>query len=257
MISYRNAFAATLVTLLVVAAAFGTYCFQTLSTLNQMQTRDAYYQTQLQALQKQLNAIQSNSTLSRNLLTQQLNSIQSRIENLINGSQTKFSQQLVALMFEVNDLQETLPCANAQLIPAIHYNYSNHTATIPILLMSPASAMTVCVTLQATPLLNGTASYYLYSHAHILNFSFEIRHNIPCTLAPPPGTTCFLGVVSHSFVATTTPSHVPVNPYISNFTHLVPDYCARQLHRVLRTSTAYCYLRHHHSSGRRLQAFPG
>lgn len=69
MISYRNAFAATLVTLLVVAAAFGTYCFQTLSTLNQMQTRDAYYQTQLQALQKQLNAIQSNSTLSRNLLT--------------------------------------------------------------------------------------------------------------------------------------------------------------------------------------------
>ena len=100
-------------------------------------------------------------------------------------------------MFEVNDLQETLPCANAQLIPAIHYNYSNHTATIPILLMSPASAMTVCVTLQATPLLNGTASYYLYSHAHILNFSFEIRHNIPCTLAPPPGTTCFLGVVSH------------------------------------------------------------
>jgi len=160
-------------------------------------------------------------------------------------------------MFEVNDLQETLPCANAQLIPAIHYNYSNHTATIPILLMSPASAMTVCVTLQATPLLNGTASYYLYSHAHILNFSFEIRHNIPCTLAPPPGTTCFLGVVSHSFVATTTPSHVPVNPYISNFTHLVPDYCARQLHRVLRTSTAYCYLRHHHSSGRRLQAFPG
>jgi len=217
MISYRTAFSATLVLLLVVAAAFGTYYFQTASTLNQMQTRDAYYQTQLQALQKQLNAIQSNSTLSRTLLTEQLSSIQSRIENLINGSQTKFSQQLAALIFEVNDVQETLPCANAQLMPVIHYNYSNATATVPVLLMNPASTMTVCVTWRATPLLNGTASYYMYSHVHTLNFSlFEIVHNIPCA----PACSGTLGVVSHSFVTTTTPSHIPLNPYISNFTTL-------------------------------------
>ena len=131
-------------------------------------------------------------------------------------------------MFEVNDLQETLPCANAQLIPAIHYNYSNHTATIPILLMSPASAMTVCVTLQATPLLNGTASYYLYSHAHILNFSFEIRHNIPCTLAPPPGTTCFLGVVSH-------PLSPP--PHLVTFLSILIFRTSPSCTRLLRSAT--------------------
>jgi hypothetical protein len=220
LISYRNAFTATTVLVLVVAAAFGTYYFQTLSTLNQMQTRDAYYQTQLQALQKQLNAIQSNSTLSRTLLTEQLSSIQSKIENLINGSQAKFSQQLAALMFEVNDVQETLPCANTQLKPATHFNYSNATATVPVLLMNPASTLTVCVTWQATPIPNGTAGYYIYSHAHALNFSLEVVHNMPCTPAPPPGTTCFFGVTSHSFVITTIPSRVPLNPYISNFVTL-------------------------------------
>ena len=203
--------------LLVIAAGFGTYYFKTLSTLNQMQARDAYYQTQLQALQKQLNAIQSNSTHSSTLLTEQVSSIQSKVESLINGSQTKFSQQLAALLFEVNNVQETLPCGSAQLVPVIIHNYSNGTYAVPVLLMNPSSTMTVCVTYGSTPIPNGTYSYYMYSHVHTLNFSlFEIVHNIPCT----PACSGTLGVVSHSFVTTTTPSHVPLNPYVSNFTML-------------------------------------
>src|SRR5438445_804150 len=70
---------------------------------------------------------------------------------------------------------------------------------------------------QTVSTLNQMQTRDAYYHVHTLNFCpFEIVHNIPCA----PACSGTLGVVSHSFVTTIIPSHVPLNPYISNFTTL-------------------------------------